>query len=222
MNHIYKQHPSLSSVQRAFATGSPQQKTSKKRSCDGYLPLAGYLTSFFGVADFVALLPWYLDIGMSRYGCPVDFALLRVIRLVRCTRALENPHTEIAERASSRKDRAGGHAPTRARRNRCTDSTFCVRTCAHKRMKSRLLPHRRLTLAATIPLRRRVLQLEHFTEAFTLIDDVFRECKDTLVATSFLAVIIWVGAAYAFFLTEKGNPNVGGAFDNIPNSLYYT
>jgi len=110
----------------------------------------GYLTSFFGVADFVALLPWYLDIGMSHYGYPVNFALIRVIRLIR------------------------------------------------------------------------VLQLEHFTEAFTLIDDVFRECKDTLVATSFLAVIIWVGAAYAFFVTEKGNPNVGGAFDNIPNSLYYT
>jgi hypothetical protein len=29
----------------------------------------------------------------------------------------------------------------------------------------------------------RVLQLEHYTEAFTLIDDVFRGCKNTLVAT---------------------------------------
>mmetsp|Transcript_40663 Transcript_40663/g.101698 ORF Transcript_40663/g.101698 Transcript_40663/m.101698 type:complete len:189 (+) Transcript_40663:180-746(+) len=110
----------------------------------------GYLSSFFGTADFVALLPYYLDVGMAAYGRPVDFAVLRVLRLFR------------------------------------------------------------------------ILQLEHFTEAFTLIDDVFRQCKDTLVATSFLAVIIWVGAAYAFFLTEKGNPNVGGAFDNIPNSLYYT
>jgi len=79
-----------------------------------------------------------------------------------------------------------------------------------------------LKLSVYIPRSLRVLQLEHFTEAFTLIDDVFRECKDTLVATSFLAVIIWVGAAYAFFLTERGNPNVGGAFDNIPNSMYYT
>jgi hypothetical protein len=43
----------------------------------------GYLTSFFGVADFVALLPWYLDVGMSHYGYPANFALIRVIRLIR-------------------------------------------------------------------------------------------------------------------------------------------
>ena len=68
----------------------------------------------------------------------------------------------------------------------------------------------------------RVLQLEHYTEAFTLIDDVFRACKETLVATGLLALIVWVGAAYLFFVFERGNPAVEGAFDNLPNAMYYT
>ncbi|EKX41400.1 hypothetical protein GUITHDRAFT_142088 [Guillardia theta CCMP2712] len=68
----------------------------------------------------------------------------------------------------------------------------------------------------------RVLQWEHYTEAFTLIDDVFRASKDTLIATSFLALIIWVGSAYGFYLLDRGNPALGGAFDNIPSSLYFT
>ena len=51
----------------------------------------------------------------------------------------------------------------------------------------------------------RVLQFEHYTEAFTLIDDVFRGCKDTLVATGFLSVIIWVFSAYGFYVLEKDN-----------------
>ena len=68
----------------------------------------------------------------------------------------------------------------------------------------------------------RVLQLEHYTEAFTLIDDVFRACKETLIATGLLALIVWVGAAYLFFVFERGNPAVEGAFDNIPNAMYYT
>ena len=34
--------------------------------------------------------------------------------------------------------------------------------------------------------------------------------------------IIWVFSAYGFFLLEKDNKAVNGAFDNIPNSLYYT
>lgn len=67
-----------------------------------------------------------------------------------------------------------------------------------------------------------VLQFEHYTEAFTLIDDVFRGCKDTMVATGFLSVIIWVFSAYGFYVLEKDNAAVGGAFANIPNSLYFT
>lgn len=67
-----------------------------------------------------------------------------------------------------------------------------------------------------------VLQFEHYTEAFTLIDDVFRGCKDTLVATGFLSVIIWVFSAYGFYVLEKDNAALGGAFANIPNSLYFT
>eukprot|EP00960_Hanusia_phi_P001230 33801-Hanusia_phi.AAC.1 len=110
----------------------------------------GYLTSFFGTADLLAFLPFYLECYWTARGVPYDFALPRFLRLLR------------------------------------------------------------------------VLQWEHYTEAFTLIDDVFRASKDTLVATSFLALIIWVGSAYGFYLLDRGNPAVGGAFDNIPSSLYYT
>ena len=110
----------------------------------------GYLTSFFGVADMLALAPFWLEIYWVHHGVAYDYALPRALRLLR------------------------------------------------------------------------VLQFEHYTEAFTLIDDVFRGCKDTLVATGFLSVIIWVFSAYGFFLLEKDNKGVNGAFDNIPNSLYYT
>jgi len=62
----------------------------------------------------------------------------------------------------------------------------------------------------------RMFQLEHFMEAFTLLDDVFRACADTLTATGILALIIWVAAATLFFTclnapllqlkTESGTP----------------
>lgn len=38
----------------------------------------------------------------------------------------------------------------------------------------------------------RLLGLEHFVSAFTLLDDVYRECKSVLAATGLLALIIWV------------------------------
>jgi len=110
----------------------------------------GYLTSFFGVADMIAFLPFWLELYWTAHGIPYDFAFPRMLRLWR------------------------------------------------------------------------VLQFEHYTEAFTLIDDVFRKSKDTLVATGFLSVIIWVFSAYGFYVLEKDNKALGGAFENIPNALYYT
>jgi len=38
----------------------------------------------------------------------------------------------------------------------------------------------------------RLFQLEHFMEAFTLMDDVFLACADILAATGILALIIWL------------------------------
>jgi voltage-gated potassium channel len=111
---------------------------------------AGYIKSFFGTADLLALLPFYLELGFARFGVAYDPAWLGVLRLLR------------------------------------------------------------------------ILQLEHFTEAFTLLDDVFRACRNTLVATSFLAIIIWVFSSYLFYVLERGNPAVGDAFDSLPNAMYYT
>ena len=34
-------------------------------------------------------------------------------------------------------------------------------------------------------------------------------------------MIIWVGCSALFFLFEHGSPTVGGAFANIPDSMYY-
>jgi len=68
----------------------------------------------------------------------------------------------------------------------------------------------------------RLFQLEHFMEAFTLLDDVFCDCSDILAATGLLALIIWLGAATLFYTFEQNNPNLDGAFDNIPDALYFT
>ena len=37
-------------------------------------------------------------------------------------------------------------------------------------------------------------QLENFVDAFKLLDNVWRKCKDTLAATGLLALVIWVPA----------------------------
>ncbi|CAM9528674.1 unnamed protein product, partial [Phaeothamnion confervicola] len=68
----------------------------------------------------------------------------------------------------------------------------------------------------------RILQLEHFVEAFTLLDDVWRGCRDVLAATGLLALMVWVGSACLFYLFERGNPCTDDAFASIPMSLYYT
>ena len=39
----------------------------------------------------------------------------------------------------------------------------------------------------------RIFELEHFLEAFTLLDDAFRSAKDHLAAAGLLAMIIWIG-----------------------------
>lgn len=49
----------------------------------------------------------------------------------------------------------------------------------------------------------RILQLEHFVSAFSLLDDVWTQSKDTLAATGLLALVVWVGSACLFYLFEK-------------------
>jgi len=79
----------------------------------------------------------------------------------------------------------------------------------------------------------RLFQLEHYMEAFSLLDDVFMNCIDMMAATGILALLIWLFSATLFYTTEGPSftptaPNPGSMwdaankFDSIPNSLYYT
>jgi len=69
----------------------------------------------------------------------------------------------------------------------------------------------------------RLLQLEDFLSAFTLLDDAWAQCKDTMVATGFLALLVWVCGGVLFYNFENGNPNFDGdPFGSLPMSLYYT
>ena len=69
----------------------------------------------------------------------------------------------------------------------------------------------------------RLLELEHFIEAFSLLDDVYRESKKTLHATGILALVIWVGGAVLFYLAEHDADADGGdPIPNIPTGLFYT
>lgn len=49
----------------------------------------------------------------------------------------------------------------------------------------------------------RLLQLEHFVSAFTLLDDVWRGAKSVLAAAGLLALIVWIGAGTLFYLFEQ-------------------
>jgi hypothetical protein len=112
----------------------------------------GYMTSFFGIVDILAIFPCYIEGILNASGVHFNSMIFRVFRVFR------------------------------------------------------------------------ILLLEHFTKAFTLLDDAFRECKDTLAATGLLALVIWVGCATLFYIFEAANDNPDysdDAFRNIPNSMYY-
>jgi hypothetical protein len=89
----------------------------------------------------------------------------------------------------------------------------------------------------------RLLELEHFVTAFTLLDNVFWRSRGTLLATGILAFCIWMAGAALFFMFEQGNPNwctgwvepacatawkstcvcaAPSAFDTMPHALFYT
>ena len=62
----------------------------------------------------------------------------------------------------------------------------------------------------------RILQLEHFVVAFTVLDNVFRASKDVLKATGLMALIIWIGCGALFFIAEQNNPNWRHCTDAVP------
>eukprot|EP00435_Cladocopium_sp_Y103_P025769 s2741_g6.t1 len=49
----------------------------------------------------------------------------------------------------------------------------------------------------------RILQLEDFVESFTLLDDAWRSCRETMVATGFMALLVWVCGAVLFYEFEQ-------------------
>ena len=62
----------------------------------------------------------------------------------------------------------------------------------------------------------RILQLEHFVVAFTVLDNVFRASSDVLKATGLMALIIWVGCGALLFIFEQNNPNWRSCDDQVP------
>eukprot|EP00931_Biecheleriopsis_adriatica_P087518 TRINITY_DN61988_c0_g1_i1.p1 TRINITY_DN61988_c0_g1~~TRINITY_DN61988_c0_g1_i1.p1 ORF type:complete len:1129 (-),score=218.70 TRINITY_DN61988_c0_g1_i1:71-3457(-) len=68
----------------------------------------------------------------------------------------------------------------------------------------------------------RILQLEDFVESFTLLDDAWRSCRETMVATGFMALLVWVCGSVLFYEFEQDNPRMEGAFKDLPSSMYYT
>lgn len=81
----------------------------------------------------------------------------------------------------------------------------------------------------------RVLELERFFEAFTLLDDVFVKAAPVLKATGVLALIVWVGASSLLYYVEphedldddrvKDQLAAGGedpaVFTSIVDAMYY-
>ena len=77
----------------------------------------------------------------------------------------------------------------------------------------------------------RIIELEQFFEAFTLLNDVFTKAAPVLKATGVLALILWVGGATAFFYLEPHTEDSaeefaqGGetpaVYTSIVDALYY-
>jgi hypothetical protein len=67
----------------------------------------------------------------------------------------------------------------------------------------------------------RLLQLDQFVHAFSLLGDVWRSARSLLAATGLLALIVWVGLSTLFFLFERNNECTDGAFVDIPSAMYF-
>jgi Ca2+-binding EF-hand superfamily protein len=68
----------------------------------------------------------------------------------------------------------------------------------------------------------RILQAEDYIESFTLLDDAWFNCRDSMIACGFMALMVWVVGSIGFYNTEQGNPRMEGAFDTLPSSMYYS
>lgn len=68
----------------------------------------------------------------------------------------------------------------------------------------------------------RILQAEDYIESFTLLDDAWFNCRDSMIACGFMAMMVWVCGSIGFYNFEQGNPRMDGAFDSLTSSMYYS
>lgn len=68
----------------------------------------------------------------------------------------------------------------------------------------------------------RIVQLEKFVQAFSVLNTVWHSAKDSLVSTLFIALLVWVIGSCLFYACEKDNPRMEGAFKDLPSSMYYS
>lgn len=68
----------------------------------------------------------------------------------------------------------------------------------------------------------RILQAEDYIESFTLLDDAWYTCRDSMIACGFMAMMVWVTGSILFYNFEQGNPRMEGAFDTLSGSMYYS
>ena len=61
-----------------------------------------------------------------------------------------------------------------------------------------------------------------YLEAFTIFDDIYRENKKMLANSGFVGAAVWVALSAANWAAERGNPAMGGRFDTIAQSSYFT
>jgi len=67
----------------------------------------------------------------------------------------------------------------------------------------------------------RVFKSERYLESFQMFCEVIKRNKALLSSTCFAAFGIWIIFSCIFYLTESDNPLMHGAFDNMPNALFY-
>lgn len=68
----------------------------------------------------------------------------------------------------------------------------------------------------------RLLRFEDDIEAFGVLMRVFQRSRSSMAASGIIGMLIWILSAVLFHESERGNPQVNGAFDSLPSSLYYT
>jgi voltage-gated potassium channel len=68
----------------------------------------------------------------------------------------------------------------------------------------------------------RLFKAEHYVEAFTVFDNVYARNKGLLKTTGFVAFGLWIIMSVLFYYSERDNPDMDDAFNNIPNAMFYT